>query len=430
LKIGIFHVDTLPKRGGGYVLKEELLQAFKKLDNTNDIQFLFFAFKNSDSFKEIPQKHYKFLYKEKLLFNIRFFVFGLFKRVISLKFFYDLFRLSKLNIVAVHRDCLKEAEYRKHRNAIFEKQLRKMVDCFLFLEPLDVFVTKSPYVCINWDFAQFEDPYFPEFLPKWFKSREIKLTATQKAMRVINGTQALSDQVNFHAQVPKERQRVLPFPTPADALEHAKMNLNSKFKMPIETRDNPFLFYPASFWPHKNHASLLRAMHSLKGTEFGYDLIFCGANKGNKKFLQDLSIELGLNDHVHFLDFITREQLLGIYSHAAALVFPSLVGPDNIPPLEAFAIGCPVIAGKLKGSIEQFNEAAYLYDPLDEKELIQAIKSLRNDKVGWNIRLEKGKKRAQSWTSDDYAKGVCQIFSELQPFINCCDVTTYEFQFS
>ena len=120
MKIGIFHVDTLPKRGGGFVLKEELLQAFKKLDNTNDIQFLFFAFKNSDSFKEIPQKHQKVFYEEKLLFNIRFFVFGLFKRVISLKIFYDFFRLAKLNVVAVYRDCLKEAEYRKNRNAIFE----------------------------------------------------------------------------------------------------------------------------------------------------------------------------------------------------------------------------------------------------------------------------------------------------------------------
>jgi glycosyltransferase involved in cell wall biosynthesis len=50
---------------------------------------------------------------------------------------------------------------------------------------------------------------------------------------------------------------------------------------------------------------------------------------------------------VHILGIVTREDLLDLYVGARALVYVSYFGPENLPPLEAFGLGCPVIVSKV-----------------------------------------------------------------------------------
>jgi glycosyltransferase involved in cell wall biosynthesis len=42
------------------------------------------------------------------------------------------------------------------------------------------------------------------------------------------------------------------------------------------------------------------------------------------------------------------------------LRYPSFFGAENLPPLEAFALGCPVIAADMPGAREQLGDAAIL----------------------------------------------------------------------
>ncbi len=48
-------------------------------------------------------------------------------------------------------------------------------------------------------------------------------------------------------------------------------------------------------------------------------------------------------------------------------------GPENLPPLEAFALKCPVIASNVSGSEEQLGDAAILVNPVNPEEIAQAI---------------------------------------------------------
>ena len=58
-----------------------------------------------------------------------------------------------------------------------------------------------------------------------------------------------------------------------------------------------------------------------------------------------------------------RPELIALYRHALALTFVSYFGPDNLPPLEAFALGCPVITSAIEGVDEQLGNAALYVNP-------------------------------------------------------------------
>jgi glycosyltransferase involved in cell wall biosynthesis len=142
------------------------------------------------------------------------------------------------------------------------------------------------------------------------------------------------------------------------------------------------------------------------------DVVFVGADKGNLSYVQEYARRLGLADRVRFLDFVSQEELLELYRGAFCLVYPSFFGPDNLPPLEAFAIGCPVLAADVAGAREQLGEAAIFFPPTQETKLAEAILSLRNDETRERLVLA-GHARAKLHRWDDYALRVIESLDEF-----------------
>src|SRR5262249_4054909 len=138
-----------------------------------------------------------------------------------------------------------------------------------------------------------------------------------------------------------------------------------------------YLFYPAMFWSQKNHAVVLEACKIVRDRT-GWDLgvVFTGSDQGNLEYVRSYAGELGLRGACRFLDFVKQDDLAELYKGALCLTFASFVGPDALPPLEAFALGCPVIASALPGTAEQLGDAALLFDPSDEDALASHIANL------------------------------------------------------
>ena len=88
---------------------------------------------------------------------------------------------------------------------------------------------------------------------------------------------------------------------------------------------------------------------------------------------------------------MSREDLVSLYQQALALVFPTFFGPENLPPLEAFALGCPVIASRIPGSEDQFADAALQVDPTEPEAWVEAIQNIRQDATLRASLIAKGK---------------------------------------
>ena len=80
-----------------------------------------------------------------------------------------------------------------------------------------------------------------------------------------------------------------------------------------------------------------------------------------------------MQKQIKILGFVKREELIALYENAMALVYATYFGPENLPPLEAFALGCPVIASSVPGSEEQIGDCALLFDPSDHSKLAEHI---------------------------------------------------------
>ena len=81
------------------------------------------------------------------------------------------------------------------------------------------------------------------------------------------------------------------------------------------------------------------------------------------------------------MGFINNDLLIDIYRNSFALVMPTYFGPTNLPPLEAFKLGIPVIYPDIKEMREQIGDAAKFINLLDPKSLANQIKNLTKMKT-------------------------------------------------
>jgi glycosyltransferase involved in cell wall biosynthesis len=271
-----------------------------------------------------------------------------------------------------------------------------------------------PYIFTVWDLMHRVHPCFPEVGVfggwPWDKREQFYQYILPRAAYVITGNEAGKNDAVYFYRIPAERVKILRLPTPDFALRPSVAHAPNGF----ENR-TPFLFYPAQFWPHKNHVTLLLALKILvERDRMDFSVVLTGADKGNMKFVQQTARDLGLNDRVHVLGFVPREELIYLYQNAFALVYPSFFGPDNIPPLEAFALGCPVIAAKVPGAEEQMGDAALFFDPNSEAQLAAMIKELHSQPGLRETLIQRGQARASQWTAKDYVLKIFQIAEEFQ----------------
>ena len=100
--------------------------------------------------------------------------------------------------------------------------------------------------------------------------------------------------------------------------------------------------------------------------------------------------KLGIRNRVIFTGFITNHELVSIYKMSLALVMPTFYGPTNIPPLEAFKLGTPVIYSDLDGLKDQVEDAGLLVDLYDPETLANCLSKLIKKKNFRNNIIEKG----------------------------------------
>jgi len=250
------------------------------------------------------------------------------------------------------------------------------IDLAWFLTP-SAQVAPCPFVVTVWDLQHRLQPWFPEVSNQgatWEQRDGHYCRLLPRATKVITGTATGKAEIARFYGVDTNNIHVLPMPAPSVPLGSAQSGneIREKFGLP-----DHFIFYPAQFWPHKNHVTLLRSLAVLKREQRRVpDLVCVGSDKGNLEFVRQTAVDLGVSELVHFLGFVSDADMSGLYSSATALVFPSFFGPDNLPPLEAFAYGCPVAAADVPGARDQLRNAAYFFKPDSEHELATTVESI------------------------------------------------------
>jgi glycosyltransferase involved in cell wall biosynthesis len=151
-----------------------------------------------------------------------------------------------------------------------------------------------------------------------------------------------------------------------------------------------YFFYPAQIWPHKNHIRVLQALVILNARGIEVQVIFAGGDKQNRAHVEQLADQLNVRQNIKFLGFVPESKMRGLYDGCKAVLMPTYFGPTNIPPLEAWSMGKPLIYSTM--CKEQAGDAAYLVDPDDADGLALAIERMQIESVQMDY-VEKGFRR-------------------------------------
>jgi glycosyltransferase involved in cell wall biosynthesis len=274
-----------------------------------------------------------------------------------------------------------------------------------------------PFVTTVLDLQHRRQPIFPEVSAggEWAARERFYVQELGRAAIVVVGNETGQAEVERLYGIPPERIRKLPHPTPRFALDDTT-EANDALERHGLTPG--FVFYPAQFWAHKNHVGLLQAIAILSSKhELALDAVFVGSDKGTQAHVRTVANELGLGAQVHFLGFVPRADLVTLYRQAFALAYVSYFGPENLPPLEAFALGCPVVAADVPGAREQLGDAALLASPRVPEEVAAALLRLHREPELRSTLTERGRNRAHSFRPAEYVRGMFAILDELEPTI-------------
>ena len=140
-----------------------------------------------------------------------------------------------------------------------------------------------------------------------------------------------------------------------------------------------FFFYPAQFWPHKNHLRLIEALRLVVAAEPDIKLVLTGKPRDEYDSVMQAVRRARLERNVHHLGYIEQSDLQAIYHLAIALVMPSLFESVSIPVYEAFQAGTPVLASDVLAIPEQIGTAGLLFDPLSSDSIAARMLEIARD---------------------------------------------------
>jgi len=243
------------------------------------------------------------------------------------------------------------------------------------------------YVSTVWDLCHRDFPEFPEVRNFGvFQKREDLYTETlgSSILIITESEQGAAAVVRRYGI---DRERTLAMPLSPSPFVSSSNSLGLEEVMLINNLKAGYYFYPAQLWPHKNHIRIIDAVALLQKQGIIIQVVFVGGDKGLATHLRKRIASLQLEDQVKILGFVPSSHMRGLYEGCAAVVMPTYFGPTNIPPLEAWSIGRPLIYSS--HLFEQAGDAALLVDPDEVEALSEAMRKVLDSSIA-NSLVEKG----------------------------------------
>jgi glycosyltransferase involved in cell wall biosynthesis len=174
----------------------------------------------------------------------------------------------------------------------------------------------------------------------------------------------------------------------------------------------PFFLYVGNLHPRKNVVRLIDAFVRARraSAELGaYQLVIVGGRwwRGGAEELAAARAPAGSVVLVGRVEDQERDRFLRT---AVALAYPSLFEGFGLPPVEAMAVGTPVLASNTSALPEVLGDAALLVDPLDVDAIARGLTRLATDPV---LRAElraRGLKRATRYSLRETGQLALEVF--------------------
>ena len=266
------------------------------------------------------------------------------------------------------------------------------LDVCIFNTPvISFFVRPKKTIVVTYDYA-YDDFGRDRFL-KWLNGYSLR-----KADLIF----AISEATK------KETMRL--FGIPAEKIKIAYLGYNNiSAILESAVRDLPprFFMFVGAIKERKNVLGIIEAFSRINRSEIAEKLVISGNGKGPyfQKIL-DFVRENNLSNEVIFLGQISDSELVYLYRHATALIYPSFIEGFGLPILEAMGCGLPVVTSNISSLPEVAGDAALLADPHDPDAIARAMVRISSDEKLRSDLTRKGYEQIKKFSWRKSANGV------------------------
>jgi glycosyltransferase involved in cell wall biosynthesis len=240
--------------------------------------------------------------------------------------------------------------------------------------------------------------------PEFFTARQRLYFSPLRALaagadRVCTGTNSESARLVRLRYANADRIDVTPPPVDTIFLSGRDASRGCATRLPAR-----FVLFVGRLNARNNVATLVRAMAHVRDREIA--LVIVGQRDATSADITGIARAAGVADRVHIMGAVPDKALRAVYAHATVFCFPSLDDGFGMPPLEAMALGAPVIASRIPAVVESCGDAAMYVEPRDERAFAAAIDSLATDQPRRDAQRAAGFQRAGMYTAERFTRGV------------------------
>ncbi len=188
--------------------------------------------------------------------------------------------------------------------------------------------------------------------------------------------------------------------------------------------EGSILLFIGRLQPLKGIDTLLRCAHEVRRQRADVQVLIVGGGvdtddpheQQERERLHALMWELGLAEHVRFIDAQPQEKLADYYAAANVLVMPSHYESFGMVVLEAMACGTPVVASHVGGLASTVlpGQTGFLAPVGDVKAFARSVEQLIGDPELWQSMSEAAYLRSQAYTWPRIMKRTLQLYRRLQ----------------
>lgn len=156
--------------------------------------------------------------------------------------------------------------------------------------------------------------------------------------------------------------------------------VRKKYNLPLK-----YFLYVGNVKPHKNINRLIDAYAIFnKNIDSSIKLVIVGKKDGlltGIKGLEEKLYKYKLDKDIIFTGFVEDKELPLLYKSAEAFLFPSLYEGFGIPPLEAMAVGCPVVVSRVASLPEIYGDSVLYVDPYNINDIFNGMSKIINKDI-------------------------------------------------
>ncbi len=236
----------------------------------------------------------------------------------------------------------------------------------------------------------------------------------KRASHIIAISQSTKSDLTKYLRIPETRISVI-----YNGVDHNIFKPSGRYQMKpyhVMLSHKPYILYIGSERQRKNLGRLFEAFAVLRQELPELKLVKVG-DPGRSKQLRSETLKklssLGITEDVIFAGHVSELTLAYYYSSAALLVYPSLYEGFGLPPLEAMACGCPVVAANTSSLPEVVGEAGIMVNPYDTSSLVQAMRRvLTDDRLRDNM-VRKGLEQSKKFSWQKTAELTRQVYNKV-----------------